>query len=77
MKVNYNSTIRSCFIGYIVQAIVNNFVPAVVYYVSIAIQYTAVEDNIINYNQLWFTAYNRFLRRHFLSIKSDTGYLYL
>ena len=25
MKVNYNSTIRSCFIGYIVQAIVNNF----------------------------------------------------
>ena len=27
MKVNYNSTIRSCFIGYIVQAIVNNFVP--------------------------------------------------
>ena len=27
IKVNYNSTIRSCFIGYIVQAIVNNFVP--------------------------------------------------
>ena len=36
------------------------FRTAVVYYVSIAIQYTAVEDNIINYNQLWFTAYNRF-----------------
>ena len=27
MKVNYNSTIWSCFIGYRVQAIVNNFVP--------------------------------------------------
>lgn len=36
------------------------FRTAVVYYVSIAIQYTAVEDNLINYNQLWFTAYNRF-----------------
>lgn len=27
MKNNYKSTIRSCFVGYIVQAIVNNFVP--------------------------------------------------
>ena len=27
MKVNYNKTITACFIGYIVQAIVNNFVP--------------------------------------------------
>ncbi len=27
MKLNFNTTIRSCFIGYIVQAIVNNFIP--------------------------------------------------
>ncbi len=27
MKMNYNKTIIACFIGYIVQAIVNNFVP--------------------------------------------------
>lgn len=27
MKSNYNKTIHACFIGYIVQAIVNNFVP--------------------------------------------------
>ena len=27
MKPNYNKTIYACFIGYIVQAIVNNFVP--------------------------------------------------
>ncbi|MBE5875828.1 MAG: MFS transporter [Lachnospiraceae bacterium] len=27
MKMNYNKTITACFIGYIVQAIVNNFVP--------------------------------------------------
>lgn len=27
MKNNYNSTITACFVGYIVQAIVNNFVP--------------------------------------------------
>ena len=59
MKVNYNSTIRSCFIGYS-SSDSKQFCTAVVYYVSIAIQYTAVEDNIINYNQLWFTAYNRF-----------------
>ena len=27
MSLNYNSTIKACFIGYIVQSIVNNFVP--------------------------------------------------
>lgn len=27
MKPNYNTTIRACFIGYIVQAIINNFAP--------------------------------------------------
>ena len=27
MKLNYNSTIKACFIGYIVQSIVNNFLP--------------------------------------------------
>lgn len=27
MKINYNKTINACFIGYIVQAIINNFVP--------------------------------------------------
>lgn len=27
MKLNYNKTIYACFIGYVVQAIVNNFVP--------------------------------------------------
>lgn len=27
MKKNYKSTMRTCFVGYIVQAIVNNFVP--------------------------------------------------
>lgn len=27
MKTNYKSTMYACFIGYIVQAIVNNFVP--------------------------------------------------
>jgi len=27
MKKDYTKTIRTCFIGYIVQAIVNNFVP--------------------------------------------------
>ena len=27
MKPNYQKTIYACFIGYIVQAIVNNFVP--------------------------------------------------
>ena len=27
MKLNYNTTIFACFVGYIVQAIVNNFVP--------------------------------------------------
>ena len=27
MKLNYRKTIYACFIGYIVQAIVNNFVP--------------------------------------------------
>lgn len=27
MSLNYNSTIKACFIGYIIQSIVNNFVP--------------------------------------------------
>lgn len=27
MKNQYNKTITACFVGYIVQAIVNNFVP--------------------------------------------------
>ena len=27
MKTNYNRTLQACFIGYVVQAIVNNFVP--------------------------------------------------
>ena len=27
MEKNYNKTIYACFVGYIVQAIVNNFVP--------------------------------------------------
>ena len=27
MKSNYNDTVNACFLGYIVQAIVNNFVP--------------------------------------------------
>ena len=27
MKTNYNRTIQACFIGYIVQAVINNFVP--------------------------------------------------
>lgn len=27
MEKNYQSTMRACFAGYIVQAIVNNFVP--------------------------------------------------
>lgn len=27
MKPNYNKTMYACFIGYIVQAVVNNFVP--------------------------------------------------
>lgn len=27
MKVNYNKTIYACFVGYVVQAIINNFVP--------------------------------------------------
>lgn len=27
MKINYNKTIYACFIGYIVQAIINNFIP--------------------------------------------------
>ena len=27
MKNKYNTTITACFVGYIVQAIVNNFVP--------------------------------------------------
>ena len=27
MKINYNRTVQACFIGYVVQAIVNNFVP--------------------------------------------------
>ena len=27
MEKNYNKTIVACFVGYIVQAIVNNFVP--------------------------------------------------
>ena len=27
MKTSYKTTINSCFVGYIVQAIVNNFIP--------------------------------------------------
>lgn len=27
MKNNYNSTVKACFVGYVVQAIINNFVP--------------------------------------------------
>lgn len=27
MKKNYKSTVNACFAGYVVQAIVNNFVP--------------------------------------------------
>ena len=27
MKENYKSTVSACFAGYVVQAIVNNFVP--------------------------------------------------
>ena len=27
MEKNYNKTITACFVGYVVQAIVNNFVP--------------------------------------------------
>ena len=27
MKTNYNKTLQACFVGYVVQAIVNNFVP--------------------------------------------------
>ncbi len=27
MKKNYKSTVSACFAGYVVQAIVNNFVP--------------------------------------------------
>ena len=26
MKTNYNKTLQACFVGYVVQAIVNNFV---------------------------------------------------
>ena len=37
MKNNYKSTIRACFVGYIVQAIINNFLPLL--FVSIQSQY--------------------------------------
>lgn len=30
MKENYNRTLQACFVGYVVQAIVNNFVAAAV-----------------------------------------------
>lgn len=37
MKTNYNGTINACFVGYIVQAIVNNFVPLL--FVTFGTQY--------------------------------------
>lgn len=34
MKENYNRTLQACFVGYVVQAIVNNFVPLLFSYFS-------------------------------------------
>ena len=41
-KNEYNKTIRSCFVAYIVQAIVNNFVPLL--FVTFQSQYPAFPD---------------------------------
>ena len=38
MKQNYNVTILACFIGYITQAIVNNFIPLL--FVTLQTSYT-------------------------------------
>ena len=75
MKVNYNSTIRSCFIGYIVQAIVNNFVPLL--FITFQSQYSIPLSKItllitINFGLQLIIDF----ASAFLSIKSDTGYLY-
>lgn len=37
MKSQYNKTITACFVGYIVQAIVNNFTPLLFYFFRNAI----------------------------------------
>ena len=34
MKNQYNKTITACFVGYVVQAIVNNFVPLLFFDIS-------------------------------------------
>ena len=49
MKTNYNRTVQACFIGYVVQAIVNNFVPSAVSDISGQLRDFAAEDHTSGY----------------------------
>lgn len=50
MKQDYKKTTYACFIGYIVQAIVNSFVPAVIRDISENIPDSTDEDHTAYYD---------------------------
>lgn len=49
MKNKYNNTITACFIGYIVQAIVNNFTPLLFFVFSEILSYSNFTNYFISY----------------------------
>lgn len=46
MKNQYNKTITACFVGYVVQAIVNNFIPLLFFDISEKFRDSSVTDHI-------------------------------
>ena len=48
MKSQYNKTITACFVGYIVQAIVNNFTPLLFFVFSEMLSYSNFQNYIVS-----------------------------
>lgn len=48
MKSQYNKTITACFVGYIVQAIVNNFTPLLFFVFSEMLSYSNFPNYIVS-----------------------------
>lgn len=62
MKKNYKSTVNACFAGYVVQAIVNNFVPLLflTFNKSYGIELSKITaDNRADNRQFYSPAHNR------------------
>lgn len=49
MKTNYNKTLQACFVGYVVQAIVNNFGSVAVSDISEQLWNIITEDHASGY----------------------------